>query len=447
MYKILAVDDDARFLEIVVGLLKYRHYHIDTSSNPTAVLPLLESTDYACILLAVKMPGLDGISLLEKIVKQPPFTPVVMISGQSSLATAIQAIKKGAYDFLEKGTDTDRLLITVQNAIEKKYWFQEKHTLLNELQEHYQIVGESEAMQAVYSQVDTIAPTDAKVLIVGETGTGKELVARAIHFKSERSAKPYIKVNCAAIPETLIESTFFGHVKGSFSGAYSNQTGKFEMADNGTLFLDEIAELNLQAQAKLLRVLQDGEIEKIGSNKVQTVDVRIIAATNKDLADRVQAGLFREDLYHRLRVIELQIPPLRERVKDIPLLADFFLYRFTEKYNKSVVGFSSQAINMLMSEKWPGNVRSLENAIENAVIFAKSNIIGREIIEIAISSDSENNPSLDPEIGLKDFVELMEKEFIEKKLQIAGDKKQKAADLLKIDRATLWKKMQKYNLQ
>ncbi|MCA9733097.1 MAG: sigma-54-dependent Fis family transcriptional regulator [Deferribacteres bacterium] len=446
MYSILAVDDDTHFLDIVSGLLQHRKYRVETSNNPTAAIELIDRNNYDCILLDVKMPGIDGISLLDQIIRLKPHVPVIMISGQSSLAIAVKAIKIGAYDFLEKGVETDRLLVTVQNAIAKKSWQEEKHTLLDELQKQFQMIGESEGMQSIFHQIKTIAPTDAKVLIYGETGTGKELVARAIHFNSNRAGKPYIKVNCAAIPETLIESIFFGHVKGSFSGAYMHQTGKFELAHNGTLFLDEIAELNLQAQAKLLRVLQDGEIEKIGATQIQTVDVRIIAATNQNLAGRVANGTFREDLFHRLRVIELEIPPLRARQLDIPLLADFFRMRFSEKYNKRITGFSPQAMNLIMSEKWPGNVRALENLIEKAVIFTKALTIDQETIFTALYSDARDDQLRSQTGSLKEFLEQNEKEFIEKNLVLAKGKKQIAAEMMEIDRATLWKKMRKYKL-
>jgi len=307
------------------------------------------------------------------------------------------------------------------------------------------MVGKSTAIKNIFTQIQTVAPTDVKILICGETGTGKELVARAIHLNSSRATKAYVKVNCAAIPETLIESTFFGHKKGSFSGAYADQSGKFELADNGTIFLDEIGELNLQAQAKLLRVLQDGEIEKIGDSKQHKVDVRIIAATNKNLNKRVRDGLFREDLFHRLRVIELTIPPLNDRLEDIPLLVQHFLNKFSEQYNKTVNEISHPALNILMQQKWPGNVRMLENVIEKAAIFAKGPTIRSAQIISALKSNYETEIS-DHNIFLKDFLEHQEKEFIARKLLITEGKKQEAANMMGIDRATLWKKIKRYNI-
>ncbi len=447
MYNILAIDDDQQFLDSIVNLLQYKQYHVDTLTNPTLALSKVSQTEYDCILLDVKMPGVDGLDLLEEFTRQKPEIPVIMISGQSTLSIAVNSIKKGAYDFLEKGADTDRLLITLQNAIEKRNWIQQRTTLLNELGNQYQIVGESKQMQHVFSQIRMIAPTDAKVLISGETGTGKELVARALHLNSKRATSPYIKINCAAIPDTLVESTFFGHKKGSFTGASGEQAGKFEQANGGTLFLDEIGELNLQAQAKLLRVLDDGEIEKIGATQPVKVDVRIIAATNKNLAEHVEQGLFRLDLYHRLKVIEIKLPPVRDRREDIPLLARYFLNLFSEKYNKTLREFSSGALNILLKQDWPGNVRMLKNIIEKTAIFADQPIIRAEQVMLALSSEKESTTNLPHNLSVQEYLDLKEKEFIERALLLSGGKKQNAAEMIGIDRATLWRKMQKYNLE
>ncbi len=369
-----------------------------------------------------------------------------MISGQSTLSIAVDSIKKGAFDFLEKGADLDRLLITLQNAIDRRNWGQERERLLSELYEQYQMVGQSPAIRRIFNQIDTVAPTDAKVLISGETGTGKELVARAIHLRSERSGKPYIKVNCAAIPETLIESTFFGHKKGSFTGALQDQKGKFELADKGTIFLDEISELPLSAQAKLLRVLQDGEIEKIGEQGPRKVNVRIIAATNQNLTKRTKEGKFREDLLHRLKVFEIRIPPLRKRLQDIPILAEHFLQKFSDKYNKPLVGFQEQSLKILMQQRWPGNVRMLENVIEKTAIFAKGPQIQAEEIIRALQSDMQTDTSIPGNFTLKEFLDTQEKNYLMQTLIICKGHKQTAARTLGLDRATLWRKMQKHGL-
>ncbi len=446
MKRILAVDDDPTFLSHITSLLHLQNYQVDTVTDPRKVMPMLTETTYQCILLDVKMPGLDGMTLLEKIKQQYPHIPVVMISGQSTLAIAVDSIKIGAFDFIEKGGDTDRLLITIKNAVDRFNWQQERSRLLQELMEQYQMIGQSPAIQKIFHQIETVAPTDAKVLITGESGTGKELVARAIHLRSNRASQPYIKVNCAAIPETLIESTFFGHRKGSFTGAYRDQTGKFEEANGGTLFLDEIGELPLTAQAKLLNVLQEGEIEKIGFQRPQKVDVRVIAATNKDLQQMIREGKFREDLFHRLNIIHIHLPPLRERKEDIPLLTDFFLKQMSETYNKAIQGIAPAALQLMMQHDWPGNIRMLRHVLEKAVIFSNSPTISAEEIALAleISSDTEKPTPLNT--NLATYLENMERQFIYYTMIITGGNKARAAKLLGIDRATLWRKLKRFGL-
>ncbi len=446
MKRILAVDDDPTFLFHITSLLHLQNYQVDTVTDPRKVMPMLTETPYQCILLDVKMPGLDGMTLLEKIKQQYPHIPVVMISGQSTLAIAVDSIKIGAFDFIEKGGDTDRLLITIKNAVDRFNWQHERSRLLQELMEQYQMIGQSPAIQKIFHQIETVAPTDAKVLITGESGTGKELVARAIHLRSNRASQPYIKVNCAAIPETLIESTFFGHRKGSFTGAYRDQTGKFEEANGGTLFLDEIGELPLTAQAKLLNVLQEGEIEKIGFQRPQKVDVRVIAATNKDLQQMIREGKFREDLFHRLNIIHIHLPPLRERKEDIPLLTDFFLKQLSETYNKAIQGIAPAALQLMMQHDWPGNIRMLRHVLEKAVIFSNSPTISAEEIALAleISSDTEKPTPLNT--NLATYLENMERQFIYYTMIITGGNKARAAKLLGIDRATLWRKLKRFGL-
>ncbi len=447
MPKILAIDDDRDFLSSLHDLLSFENYEIDTLSNPLEARALLEMGQYDCVLLDVKMPGIDGLSLLQEFIEAYPEIPIIMISGQSTLSMAVEAIKIGAYDFLEKGADLDRLLITLQNALERKNLFLDRQTLLNEIHEQFQMVGRSVALQKIVSEIDLIAPTDAKVLISGETGTGKELVARAIHLKSKRSARPYIKVNCAAIPDTLIESTFFGHVKGSFTGAVGDQQGKFEQADGGTLFLDEIGELPPQAQSKLLRVLESGEIEKIGSREVRSVDVRIIAATNKNLKKMVEEGKFREDLYHRLVVYQIEIPPLRKRPEDIPVLSQHFLRLFAEKYNKPLIGFSSKAMEVLKKQKWPGNVRMLSNVIEKIAIITEHSEIPATDVFRALKLENEEDVTETPIVlSMEKFLQFQEKEYLRKILKLTNGNKAKAARLLEIDRATLWRKLVRHGM-
>ncbi|MCB0284147.1 MAG: sigma-54-dependent Fis family transcriptional regulator [Calditrichae bacterium] len=448
MHSILAIDDDQGFLNSIVNLLQYKNYRIDTIANPLSAIKTIDEHKYHCILLDVKMPGMEGTTLLKNIIEQFPEIPVIMVSGQSTLSIAVDCIKNGAFDFLEKPVDADRLLLTIQNALRKMEWDSERRILLKELIEQFEMVGSSSIMQRVFREIEMIAPTDAKVLIHGETGTGKELVARAIHMHSYRNTKPYVKVNCAAIPNTLVESTFFGHKKGSFSGAVSDQDGKFESAHQGTIFLDEIGELNLDVQAKLLRVLQDGEIEKIGSNSTIKIDARVIAATNKNLNTLVMNHQFREDLFHRLNVVTIQIPPLRERKEDIPILVRYFIKKFSERYNKQLLELAPSAMNVLFKQQWPGNVRQLENIIEKITIFAREPVVHVNQVVFALESAAFESEVLSGDIlPLKDYMDKTEREYIERVLMLAENKKSYTSELLGLDRTALWKKMQKYNLE
>ncbi len=447
MYSVLAVDDDPQFLFHISGFLKPKGYLVKTTPDPFEAIRLISQNEYHCILLDVKMPGMDGVSLLQHIKENCPQVPVIMISGQSTLSIAVNAIKSGAFDFIEKGSDTDRLLITVQNAVAQHNWIKERDILLRELQEQYQMVGQSRAMQQIFQQIKIIAPTNTKVLITGETGTGKELVARAIHLRSNRSTKPFVKVNCAAIPDNLIESTFFGHKKGSFTGAVTDQPGKFEQANGGTIFLDEIGELPMVAQAKLLSVLQDGKIEKIGKQKTLQVDVRVVTATNKNIYEEVQKGRFREDLFHRINLFHIHIPPLRERTDDIPLLTDYYLKQFAENYNKSIRGITPAALNVLMQHSWPGNVRMLRNMLEKAVIFSENPVISAEEISFALESFGEERITATEMTRLSEFLEHQEKQFIRRALILCRGNRQKAAEMIGVDRATLWRKIKKYEIR
>ncbi len=447
MHRILAVDDDPQFLTHIQELLQLKHYQVDAISNALDTLKYVNSREYHCVLLDIKMPGVDGITLLQQIKQAKPYLPIIMISGQSTLRIAVQSIKLGAFDFIEKGADIDRLLITVQNAIAQCNWYKERNLLLSELQTQYQMVGTSSAMKKVFQQIETIAPTNAKVLITGETGTGKELVARAIHLRSHRSTKPFVKVNCAAIPDTLIESTFFGHKRGSFTGALQDKKGKFELAHTGSIFLDEIGELPMMAQAKLLSVLQDGEIEKIGENKSIRVDVRTIAATNKNLEQMIQEGQFREDLFYRINMFRIHLPPLRERVEDIPILVDFYLKKFAEEYNKPITVMSPSALEMLMNHPLPGNIRMLRNIIERAVILSQTSSISPEILALSMDLSHQDNLHYQEDLDLNRFLETQEKNFIRRVLLMCDGDKHKAAELMKIDRTTLWRKIKRFDIQ
>src|SRR5215218_7716123 len=356
-YRVLVVDDETGIREAIKMTLEYEGYKVDEARSGNEGLEKAGRVPYDAILLDIKMPVLDGIEVLENLKDQKINTPVVMVSGHGDVHTAVECTKRGAYDFLEKPLNRDKLLLTVRNAVRQRSLEEENIELKEKAEKEYQLVGQSPLMLDLKSQIERAAPTKATVLITGESGTGKELVAREIHRRSARNNQPFIQVNCAAIPEELIESELFGHEKGSFTGAVRKQTGKFVAADSGTIFLDEIGDMSLRTQAKVLRVLQEGEVEPVGSATVVKVDVRVIAATNKDLTEEIRAGRFREDLYYRLNVIPVRTPPLRERREDIALLAQHFAAFFSEQYNRHAKKFAPSALKALQDAAWRGNVR------------------------------------------------------------------------------------------
>lgn len=447
MYHILAIDDDEVFLKSIQNLLEYHSYKVTTCSNPVKAEELFGANRFDCVFLDVKMPGIDGLELLEIVQKKNFPPPVIMISGQSTIKIAVEALKKGAFDFIEKPVDAERLLITLKNALKTHALVREKKALIAELEEKYRIVAVSEMSLGIISKIETVAPTTAKVLITGETGTGKELVARTLHLKSARSSAPFVKLNCAAIPPELMESELFGHKKGAFTGAFKDTIGKFQMADGGTLFLDEIGDMDLMLQAKLLHVLQDNEFMMLGSNNSVKVDVRIIAATNKNIEQMVSEGSFREDLYHRLNVVSIHVPPLRERPADVAPLARHFLETFTDTYNKQVNAFTPEALNILMNYQWPGNVRELRNAVEKLVIFADKPVINStDVLNVLEESPDDKKPPLAP-VSLKEELSRYEREYILRALDATGWKMQESAKLLGFDRSTLYKKMQKLHIK
>lgn len=450
MYKkILSIDDDENFLKSIKKFMELKGFHVVTISNSSHALDVLQNSYFDCILLDVKMPGINGVDILKISLQKNPSVPVIMISGQSSISIAVEAIKNGAYDFIEKPVDPDRLFVTVQNAITKKNLIDEKETIYEELIENYKIVGESNSIKRVIAKINTVAKTSAKILIYGETGTGKELVAWALHHNSNRRGKPYIKVNCAAIPSELLESELFGHQKGSFTGAHSDRQGKFIAANGGTLFLDEIGDMDLHLQAKLLRVLEENEVDVIGENLPRKIDVRIVAATNQDLKQKIAKGQFREDLFHRLNVVRILIPPLRERPDDILPLAYHFLLEFNDIYNKKVNGFNRQIEGILLNHPWKGNVRELKNVIEKLVIFSKNDKISLKDIENAIGKENYNSNNIfdDTVLSLKKAKTEFEIKHIKKVLLKNNWKILETARDLGIDRSNLFKKMQKYGIK
>jgi two-component system nitrogen regulation response regulator NtrX len=379
MSKILVIDDERAIRNTLKEVLEYEKHEVDLAEDGPKGLEMFAANSYDIILCDIKMAMMDGIEVLAKISDASTDTPVIMISGHGNIDTAVEAIKKGAYDFLEKPLDLNRLLITIRNAMDKSRLISQTLVLKNKVSKIYEIVGESEAITQVKTMIDRIAPTEARVLITGSNGTGKELVAHQIHEKSNRSKGPFIEVNCAAIPSELIESELFGHEKGSFTSAIRQRIGKFEQANGGTLFLDEIGDMSLSAQAKVLRALQENKITRVGSDKDIHVNVRVITATNKNIKKEIESNSFREDLYHRLSVILIHVPALNEREEDIPLLAEHFNTLICNEYGMSKKKFEKDAITELQKIQWTGNIREFRNVIERLIILCPSEITGSDV--------------------------------------------------------------------
>jgi DNA-binding NtrC family response regulator len=407
---------------------------------------MLETGSYNCILKDVIMPGRRGDELLKIILQKSPETPVIIISGLGEIRTAVQCIKDGAYDYIEKPIDPEKLFITIKNAISTQRLKTEYETLFNERLEEHRIIGGSAKMQKLFQTIQTVATTSVTVLIKGESGTGKELVARAVHDSGNLRGSPFVSVNCAAIPPDLLESELFGHRKGAFTGALSDRKGKFIEADGGTIFLDEIGDLDIRMQPKLLRVLQEGEVEVVGENIPQKVEVRIIAASNKNLEKLVKEEKFREELLYRLNVVEITIPALRERIEDIPLLVDYFLKKFCSKYNKKVLSIHPHATTLLMNHDWPGNVRELEHLVERLVVFAQHEILHVDEVQNCLKTKNAWNQPIqendnDKFLTLKDASYRFEKNYILSLLNHFNWKRSKTAEVLGLDRSNLFKKM------
>ncbi len=378
MPKLLVVDDESSIRRTLKEILEFEKYEVDLAANGMDALDLVKAHPFDAILLDIKMPEMDGMEVLEKL-QQFTDCPVVMISGHGTIETAVEAIKKGAYDFIVKPPDLNRLLITVRNAIDKKDLVSQTKRLKKEVEKKYQIVGSSPEIMALKEMIAKVAPTQARVIIAGENGTGKELVARQIHEQSSRAKSPFIEVNCAAIPSELIESQLFGHEKGSFTSAVKQRKGDFELAHGGTLFLDEIGDMSLSAQAKVLRALQENKITRVGGEKEIDVDVRVLAASNKNLPELIKNGDFREDLYHRLSVIVIQVPPLRERKEDIPLLVEHFIRELVENQGRPPLSITDEALEMMKAFHWTGNVRELHNVVERLLILCEKEITASDI--------------------------------------------------------------------
>jgi two-component system nitrogen regulation response regulator NtrX len=498
MAHILIIDDEAGIRDTLAMIFEYEGHTVTTAESGIEGLKLAQNSETAidCILLDVKMPGMDGIETLEKLKEVRPDVPVIMISGHGTIETAVEATKRGAFDFLEKPPDRQRLLLLVRNASEKKQLVGEVRVMRERLKGKERMLGTSAAMRNIRAIIERVAPTEARVLITGENGSGKELVARAIHRASKRADKPFVEVNCAAIPKDLIESELFGHEKGSFTGATGQRIGKFEQADQGTLFLDEIGDMSMEAQAKMLRVIEEGRLERVGSStgKPIPVNVRILAATNKNLPDEIAHGRFREDLYHRLNVIPIHVPPLRDRREDIPLLVKAFSEEFSGDMPRKPVRFDDTAMKMLMSLPFTGNIRELRNVVERIVILVSGDSVKKEDVErlglafsmpepghhheapktapvaddleksvIMTPTDRKRVETIEMDYALlsasdsplesamqaptfQDFKDRAEKAFIEEKLREHGYNISRTAEALDIQRSHLYTKMRKFGL-
>ena len=383
MSRILVIDDERSIRNTLKDILEYEKYVVDVAEDGVKGLEKVKAGEYDIILCDIKMPGMDGIEVLEKLDEMGADMPVVMISGHGNIDTAVEAIKKGAYDFIEKPLDLNRLLITIRNAMDKSTLVTETKNLKKKVNKKYEIIGQSEAILKVIEMADRVARTDARVLITGSNGTGKELVARRIHDLSPRVNGPFVEVNCAAIPSELIESELFGHEKGAFTSAVKQRKGKFEQANGGTLFLDEIGDMSLSAQAKVLRALQESVISRVGSDSAIKVDVRVVAATNKNLSEEIERGNFREDLYHRLSVILIRVPTLNERVEDIPLLANHFISQICNEYGIPEKVMTEDAIEELGKIQWTGNIREFRNVVERLIILCDKKITREDVLSYA----------------------------------------------------------------
>ena len=381
MPKILIIEDEAAIRRVLTKIISEENeaYHVEEAEDGLLGIEMIKNQDYDLVLCDIKMPKMDGVEVLEKAKKIKPEIPIVMISGHGDLETAVNTMRLGAFDYISKPPDLNRLLNTVRNALDKKTLTLENKRLKKKVSKSYQMIGESDAISQIKNIIEKVAATDARVLITGSNGTGKELVAHWLYEKSDRAKAPMIEVNCAAIPSELIESELFGHVKGSFTGANKDRAGKFEAANGGTIFLDEIGDMSLSAQAKVLRALQESRISRVGSDKDIKVDVRVIAATNKDLKEEIAEGRFREDLYHRLAVILIEVPTLNDRREDIPLLVDFFTKKIAKEQGTPVKEFSAEAVQLLQEYDWTGNIRELRNVVERLIILGEKEVTKNDV--------------------------------------------------------------------
>ncbi len=449
MAEILVIDDEAPIRETLKEILEYENFNVTLAEDGQKGYQYIQKNDYDVVLCDVKMPGMDGMELLERSLALKPELPFVMISGHGNVEMAIDATKKGAFDFITKPPDLNRLLITLRNAIERTDLVTETKVLKRKVSKTFDIIGETPAISKIKETIEKVAPTEARVLITGENGTGKELVARWLHEKSARSEMPLIEVNCASIPTELIESELFGHEKGAFTSAIKQRIGKFEQAHGGTLFLDEIGDMSMAAQAKVLRAIQEGKITRVGGDKEIKVDVRIVAATNKNLLEEIEKGQFRMDLYHRLSVILMHVPTLNERKEDIVLIAEHFLEDICAENGLALKTFTPDGYDALKEVNWTGNIRELRNVVERLVILCGEAISGEDVYMYSNPAQRGADPFgvVDEYRTLQDFRDWAEKVFIERKLIQNGWNVAKTASEIDIQRSHLYNKIDKYNLK
>ncbi|MBI4476910.1 MAG: sigma-54-dependent Fis family transcriptional regulator [Acidobacteria bacterium] len=449
--RILVIDDEAAIRDSMKMILEYEGYEFLGAPTGQDGVSAVERESPDLVFLDIKMPGMDGLEVLNRVKTGAPDLPVVMISGHGTVGTAVEAIKLGATDFIEKPLSTERILTTIRNELDRRQLREENRTLRRVVEGRQELVGSSPALKRILDAVARAAPTNASVLILGESGVGKELVARLLHRNSHRSRERFVQVNCAAIPEDLIESELFGHEKGSFTGATEKQIGKFEQADRGTIFLDEVGDMSLKTQAKVLRVLQEGEVERLGSARTLKVDVRVIAATNKNLEEEIEKGRFREDLFFRLSVIPIQVPALRDRAEDIPMLVRYFADLFSRESNFRPKKLTPAAMEQLQRNRWKGNIRELRNTVERLMIMSPAEVIDVEDLPGSARVESrapmpDTQRELPPET-LKEFKEVSEREFIVRKLRENSWNISKTAEAIGTPRSNLYKKLEQYNIR
>ncbi|RMH21170.1 MAG: sigma-54-dependent Fis family transcriptional regulator [Gemmatimonadetes bacterium] len=449
MARILVVDDERSIREALLQVFEYRDHEVRAAEDGPDALDAYAAFGPDVTFLDVKMPGMDGLEVLSRIRERDPLAVVVMISGHGTIDTAVEATRAGAFDFLEKPLDTDRLLVTLRNALEVRGLSAQVQRLSDEIEARHRIVGESPGIRAVLERIERVAPTDARVLITGENGTGKELVARAIHRISERREGPFVEVNCAAIPSELIESELFGHMKGSFTGAVRDRAGRFEQADGGTLFLDEVGDMSPAAQAKVLRALEEGVVTRVGGTEAVSVDVRVVAATNKDLSAEIEAGRFREDLFYRLNVVPIHVPPLRERREDIPALVAHFVELAVRNDRVPPRRFEDAALARLQRLDWPGNVRELRNTVERLLILASGDPIRAQDVDLLVSGQGGGGGLGGDLLSVESFQEFKEKAeqaYLLHKLRENDWNVSETARRIGMPRSNLYKKIERYGL-